>query len=143
MSGTADGAEVHVVERMGLRPGVTVQELGWDSDVDDEVRVAMEDAVDADLVDADHGDVVDMVLLWWRDGDGDLADALVDALTDLVEGGAIWLVAPKVGRPGAVDPAEISEAAAIAGLSTTTTAPVGHDWSGTRLVTPKATPKNR
>ena len=32
---------------------------------------------------------------------------------------------------------EITEAAPIAGLSTTTTVPVSKDWSGTRLVAPK------
>ena len=69
------------------------------------------------MVDGDYGDVVDAVLLWWRDDDGDLVDALVDSLTDLVGGGAIWLLTPKVGRPGAVDAADIAEAAPIAGLS--------------------------
>jgi hypothetical protein len=47
---------------------------------------------------ADYGNVVDAVVLWWRDEDGDLVDGLVDALTDLVGGGAIWLLTPKVGR---------------------------------------------
>ena len=56
-------------------------------------------------------------VLWWRDEDGDLVDGLVDSLTDLVGGGAIWLLTPKVGRPNAVDPADIAEAAPIAGLS--------------------------
>ena len=54
-------------------------------------------------------------MLWWRDEDGDLVDGLVDSLTDLVGGGAIWLLTPKVGRPNAVDPADITEAAPIAG----------------------------
>jgi hypothetical protein len=123
---------------MGLKPGMTVQELGWDEDVDDELRVALEDAIDADLVDGDHGDVVDAVVLWWRAEDGDLVDALVDALTDLVGGGAIWLLTPKIGRPGAVEPSEITEAAPIAGLSTTTTVAVSKDWTATRLVAPKS-----
>jgi hypothetical protein len=80
---------------------------------------------------------VDSVLLWWRDDDGDLVDMLVDSLTDLVDGGVIWLLTPKVGRPQAVDPADISEAAPIAGLATTTTAAVSPEWSATRLVAPK------
>ena len=71
------------------------------------------------------------------DADGDLVDALVDSLTDLVRGGAIRLVTPKVGRPGAVDAADVAEAAPIAGLSTTTTVAVGREWTGTRLVAPK------
>lgn len=128
---------VQVGERMGLKKGMTVQELGWDEDVDDELRIALEDTIDADLVDGDHGDVVDAVVLWWRDGDGDLVDALVDSLTDLVGGGVIWLLTPKVGRPGAVEAADVTEAAPIAGLSTTTTMPMGSDWTGIRLVAPK------
>ena len=137
MNATAGGADVHLGERMGLAPGMTVQELGWDEDVDDALRVQLEDAIDADLVDGDHGDVVDAVVLWWRAEDGDLVDALVDALTDLVGGGAIWLLTPKVGRPGAVEPSEVTEAGPIAGLSTTTTVPAGSDWTATRLVAPK------
>jgi hypothetical protein len=125
--------------RLGVTTGMVVQELGWDNDTDDEVRVAIEDAIDADMVDGDYGNVVDAVVLWWRDDDGDLADALVDSKTDLVGGGAIWLLTPKVGRPGAVDPADIAEAAPIACLSQTTTAPVSKDWAATRLVAPKST----
>jgi hypothetical protein len=125
-------------ERLGFTRGMTIQELGWDSDADDELRVSIEDAIDADLVDGDYGNVVDAVLLWWRDDDGDLVDALVDALTDLVGGGAIWLLTPKVGRAGAVDPADIAEAAPVAGLSQTTTAAVSKDWAATRLMAPKS-----
>lgn len=142
MSSTADSGSVQSAEggpaaRLGIKTGMVVQELGWDSDTDDELRVAIEDALDADMVDGDYGNVVDTVLLWWRDDDGDLVDGLVDALTDLVGGGVIWLLTPKVGRPGSVDAADIAEAAQIAGLSQTTTAGVSKDWSATRLVTPK------
>lgn len=125
-------------ERLGLTKGMVVQELGWDSDADDQLRVAIEDAIDADLVDGDYGNVVDAVILWWREDDGDLVDGLVDALTDLVGGGSIWLLTPKVGRPGAVDPTDIAEAAPVAGLAQTTTAAVSTEWSATRLVTPKS-----
>jgi hypothetical protein len=124
-------------ERLGFKPGMVIQELGWDNDVDDDLRVAIENALDADMVDGDYGNVVDAVMLWWRSEDGDLVDGLVDALTDLVGGGAIWLLTPKVGRPNAVDPADIAEAAPIAGLSQTTTATVSKDWSATRLIAPK------
>lgn len=116
---------------------MVVQELGWDNDADDDLRIAIEDAIDADLVDGDYGNVVDSVILWFRDDDGDLVDSLVDALTDLVGGGQIWLLTPKVGRANAVDPADIAEAAPIAGLSQTTTATVSKDWAATRLVAPK------
>ncbi|HEY5419556.1 MAG TPA: DUF3052 domain-containing protein [Marmoricola sp.] len=138
MSATAGGADLHAGERLGFKPKMVVQELGWDEDVDDDVRVKIEDAIDADMVDGDHGDVVDAVVLWWRKDDGDLVDALVDSLTDLVGGGAIWLLTPKVGRPNAVDAADVAEAAPIAGLSTTTTIAVSKDWSATKLVAPKS-----
>ncbi len=137
MSPHADRADIQLGERLGLKPGTVVQELGWDDDVDDSIRAAIEDGIDSDLVDGDYGDVVDVVLLWWRDDDGDLVDALVDSLTDLVRGGAIWLLTPKVGRPGAVDAADVAEAAPIAGLSTTTTVAAGKEWTATRLVAPK------
>jgi hypothetical protein len=138
VSATAGGADLHAGERLGFKPKMVVQELGWDEDVDDDVRVKIEDAIDADMVDGDHGDVVDAVVLWWRKADGDLVDALVDSLTDLVGGGAIWLLTPKVGRPNAVDAADVAEAAPIAGLSTTTTIAVSKDWSATKLVAPKS-----
>ena len=64
-------------------------------------------------------DVVDVVLMWWREEDGDLVDALVDALTPLADGGYIWLLTPKAGRPGHVEPSDIGEAAPTAGLAQT------------------------
>ncbi|MGI8612905.1 MAG: DUF3052 domain-containing protein [Nocardioidaceae bacterium] len=139
MSATADEPDVRrSAERLGFRPDTVVQELGWDDDVDEELRLAIEAVCGAEMVDGEHGDVVDAVVLWWRDGDGDLVDALVDALTDLAEGGAILLLTPKVGRPRYVDAADVTEAAPVAGLSTTTTHPAGEDWSATRLVAPKS-----
>jgi hypothetical protein len=142
VSATAGGPEGTATQtaggRLGLKTGMVVQELGWDEDVDDDLRIQIEDTIDADMVDGNYGNVVDSVILWWRDNDGDLVDALVDSLTDLVGGGVIWLLTPKVGRPGAVDAADVAEAAPIAGLSTTTTAAVSQDWTATRLVAPKS-----
>ena len=139
MSSTAGGGTTQTgpADRLGFKPGMVIQELGWDKDTDDELRVAIEDAIDADMVDGDYGNVVEAVLLWWRDDDGDLVDGLVDSLTDLVGGGVIWLFTPKVGRPGSVNPADVAEAAPIAGLAQTTTATVSKDWTATCLVAPK------
>lgn len=141
LSATAGGHEGTATQtagsRLGFKPGMVIQELGWDEDVDDDLRIQIEDAVDSDLVDGEYGNVVDAVILWWRDDDGDLTDALMDALTDLVGGGMVWLLTPKVGRHNAVDPADIAEAAQVAGLATTSTAGVSKEWSATRLVAPK------
>ena len=48
----------------------------------------------------DSDEVVDVVLIWWWEGDGDLVDALVDALTNLGDSGVVWLLTPKAGREG-------------------------------------------
>ncbi len=143
MSSTAGGGSTQTgsmtgpAARLGIRHGMVIQELGWDNDTDDALRVSIEDTLEADMVDGEYGNVVDVVLLWWREDDGDLVDGLVDSLTDLVGGGAIWLLTPKVGRPRSVDAADIAEAAPIAGLTQTTSASVSQDWAATRLVAPK------
>jgi hypothetical protein len=121
-----------------LQQGQVVQELGWDEDCDEDLRVAVEAATGTSLVDETYDDVVDVVLLWWRDDDGDLVDALVDALTTLGSGGVIWLLTPKSGRSGHVEPSDIGEAAPTAGLSAPSSVAAAPDWSGTRLVTPKS-----
>ncbi|SDK70434.1 DUF3052 domain-containing protein [Nonomuraea jiangxiensis] len=139
MSATAGQAqgERGLAERLGLKPGQVVQEIGWDEDVDDELRDSIEDLTGNELLDEESDDVVDVVLLWWRDGDGDLFDALSEAMRALAEGGQIWLLTPKAGREGHVEPSDIGEDAASAGLSQTSSISAAPDWSGTRLVTPK------
>jgi len=128
-----------LAERLGIRPGQVVQEIGYDDDCDEELREAIAELEGVELVDEeDYDDVVDVVLIWWRDGDGDLVDALVDAVAPLADGGYIWLLTPKAGRPAHVEPSDIGEAAPTSGLSQTSTVSAGRDWSGTRLVAPKA-----
>lgn len=134
MSATAGGADAQPASRFGFQPGMVVQELGWDEDVDEDLRSGIEAVVGTSLVDDEYGDVVDAVLLWWRADDGDLADGLVDALTDLADRGPIWLLTPKVGRANHVDPSDVTEAAPTAGLATTTSVPAGSDWSAIKLV---------
>ena len=113
MSATAGQAqdERGQAERLGIKPGQVVQEIGYDDDCDEQLRGAITRIDGVELVDEDYDDVVDVVLLWWRDGDGDLVDALVDALTPLADGGYILLLTPKAGREGHVEPSDIGEAA--------------------------------
>jgi Protein of unknown function (DUF3052) len=127
-------------ERLGIKPGQVVQELGYDTDCDEQLRDAITAIDGVELVDEDYDDVVDVVLMWWRgEEDGaDLVDALVDASTMLADGGYIWLLTPKAGRPGHVEPSDIGEAAPTAGLAQTSSVSAGRDWSGSRLVPPKA-----
>ncbi|MEU1307677.1 DUF3052 domain-containing protein [Streptomyces cinnamoneus] len=139
MSATADHAEerTNPAARLGFQPGQVVQEIGYDDDVDQELREAIEEITGQDLVDEDYDDVADAVVLWFRDDDGDLADALVDAIGLLEDGGIIWLMVPKTGRDGYIEPSDISEAAQTAGLSQTKSVSVAKDWTGARLVAPK------
>jgi hypothetical protein len=134
----AQEEQPRLADRLGIKPGQVVQELGYDDDCDEQLREEIAGLKDVELVDEDYDDVVDVVLLWWRDGDGDLFDALADALTPLADGGYIWLLTPKAGRPGHVEPSDIGEAAPSAGLSQTSSVSAARDWLGTRLVAPKA-----
>lgn len=131
----ADGVRT-LADRFGIDPGMVVMEMGYDDDVDQDLRDALIDRC-GELVDEDTDEVVDAVLVWYRDGDGDLFELLVDALGPLAENGVVWLLTPKAGRPGHVEPSEISESAPTAGLQQTSTINAGKDWSGARLVLPR------
>jgi hypothetical protein len=122
--------------KLGLSSGLVVQELGWDEDVDDDLRIEVEDVINGEIVE-EAVEAVDVVLLWWRDDDGDLVDALVDSLISLGDGGVVWLLTPKAGRSGHVEPGEIGDSAPTAGLHQTSSISAAADWSGTRLVTRK------
>jgi hypothetical protein len=140
VSVTAGGAGTPhgVADKLGIVAGMVVQELGWDDDCDDGFRQTIAGCAGSELVDEDYEDVVDAVVLWWREGDGDLVDALVDALTPLADNGVIWLLTPKAGRDGHVEPSDVSEAAPTAGLQQTSSIAAASDWNGARLVSPKA-----
>ncbi len=143
MSATADHADgksgvPNTASRLGLEAGWIVQEIGYDDDCDDDFRDAIRQITGEEFVDEDTDEVVDAVLLWFREDDGDLVDAFFDILTDLKAGGVVWLLTPKVGRDGYIDASEIAEAAPTAGLSTTSSLTVTDDWSATKLVVPKS-----
>ncbi|MHB1165857.1 MAG: DUF3052 domain-containing protein [Candidatus Nanopelagicales bacterium] len=124
--------------RLGLQAGLTVQELGFDDDADHGLREGIEQVIEAELVDEGFDDVVDVVIIWWREDDGDLVDALVDAKGPLTDHGVVWLMTPKPGRDGHVDAEDIADAAPTAGLQQTSTISAGAQWQGTRLVAPRA-----
>ena len=109
----ADSAS-NYARKLGIQSKQVVQEWGWDDDADDDIRVDVEEACGSELLDEDTDEVVDVVLLWWRDGDGDLVDTLMDAITSLADDGVVWVLTPKTGRTGHVQPAEIAESAPTA-----------------------------
>jgi hypothetical protein len=138
--GTGDNTTT-LVDRLGIQHGMVVQELGYDDDVDHALRDAIEDRIDTEMVDEGSDEVVEVVILWFREDDGDLVDALVDAIGPLADNGVIWLLTPKRGQDGYVEPSDISESAPTAGLSQTSLLPLG-DWTGARLVSRRAKSPN-
>jgi hypothetical protein len=123
---------------MGFAKDDLVLEVGLDADCDSTIRDQIMAITGTIFLEDAASEVVDAVVLWWRDGDGDLVDELMDALTYLSETGPIWVLTPKAGRDLHVEPSDIQDAAPIAGLSLTSTIALAGDWSATRLVARKA-----
>ena len=116
----------------GFGPDTIVQEFYWDEDVEQDLRDAIELQCGNELVDGDYRDMVDGSVIWWRSEDGeveDLTDLLVDAISNLDNGGTVWVFTPKPGSGNHCESADISEAAKLAGLSVTGTVR-GQEWSG-------------
>ena len=138
MGSTAEpdgGHDAAGATRLGFATGQVVQEFGYGDDIDDALRQEIEELIGGELVDEDYDDVTDGVILWWRQDDGDLTDALVDVRAALDDGGLIWLLTRKPGRDGHVGHSDIEEAATTAGLHATSTLAIAADWSATRLGT--------
>ena len=126
------------IDRLGVKSGDLVMEVGYGSDCDDELRAALVSLTGSPLVDENSNEVVEAVIIWFRDGDGDLGDYLMDGLTYLTENGSLWLLTPKFSRDGYVDPSEISDAVAGSGLAQSTSFSITQNWSATRIVTRKS-----
>ena len=124
--------------RMGFQKGQLVLEVGHDSDSDENLRQQIAELTGTKIIENETNEVVDAVLIWFREEDGDLTDELVDALAYLSENGPIWVLTPKVGRDGHVEPSDIQDAANTAGLSQTSTIAVAPNWTATKIVHRKA-----
>jgi hypothetical protein len=124
--------------RMGFEKGQIILEVGHGSDCDEDFRKQLIEITGEPLIENETNEVVDAVLIWFREDDGDLADELVDALTFLTDSGPIWVLTPKVGRDGHVHPSDIQDAANTAGLSQTSTIAAAPNWSATKIVHRKA-----
>lgn len=125
------------IQQLGLARGMVVEELGWDDDVAEDFRQAVMEDIDSDLVE-ESTEAVDAVILWLRDDDGDVVDLLIDSLTDLGPQGFLWVLTPKIGRPGHVAQSDLSEGVLAAGLVLTTTVSASAQWSAHKVVRPKS-----
>ena len=110
------------VARLGFTRDQVVQEFGYDSDVDDEFRFAVEDLCGAEMEDEDLG------------------DALVDMVGVLDDGGFVVLLTPKASAEE-VDASDIDEAAVTSGLHPAGTFTASEHWRAHKLVAPKAPAK--
>ena len=134
MSPSADApSSSSLSEVLNFTTGQIVQEIGYDDDVDHDLRDAIEDLIGEEMEDEDTQEIVDAVVLWWREDDGDLTDALVDTLRNIEAGAPVWLLTPKAGRDGHVMPGDVQESAEIAGLRVMSSLSLAADWTGTRL----------
>lgn len=131
---TSEDERTNPAARLGFQAGQVVQEIGYDDDCDQGLRDGIASLTGAGLVDEDYDDVADAVLLWFREDDGDLTDALTDAAARVGGGGAIWLCIPKSGRDGYIEPSDIFDASQAAGLSQAKSVGVAPEWAGTRMV---------
>ena len=123
---------------MGFEKGQLILEIGHGSDCDENLRQQIVEIVGEPFIQNDTNEVVDCVLIWFREDDGDLTDELVDALAFLSESGTIWVLTPKVGRDGHVEASDIQDAVNIAGLSQTSTIAVAPNWTATKIMHRKA-----
>lgn len=134
MSPSSDAtAQRSPADALSFSAGQVVLEFGYDDDVDFDLRELIEDQIDGEMGDESSQEIADAIIFWWRKEDGDLTDALVDAIMSLDAGAPIWLLTPKPGRDGAVLPVDVQEAASTAGLRVMGTVSLAPDWSGTRL----------
>ena len=118
---------------LGIQSGHIVQEIGWDEDSDTLISESIDDAIGEELLDEETDELCDVVLLWWREDDGDLVDGLVDSIRSLAENGRVWVLTPGIGKEGALAPGVISESAQLAGLVQTKAERLGN-WQGSCLV---------
>lgn len=118
---------------LSVTQGQLIQELGWDEDCDSSISEALEEAIGEPLLEEDTDEIVDAVLLWWREEDGDLVDGLVDASRCLSDEGRIWLLTPAAGAPGTIEAGVINESAQLAGMVQTKSERLG-GWQGACLV---------
>lgn len=133
MEATASAGARALADRLGLVDDQIVQEVGWDDDVNEDFRLAVEEAIGSPLEEEDYTGPVDVCMLWFREGDGDLTDDCVDALVGLEDDGFVLLLTPAMRQELHVDQAEVEEAARTAGLQAHSSVALDENWLATRL----------
>lgn len=135
-----------IADLLGIEPGMVVQTRNWGLGTAclDGVRAVLERHRGGELLDESADEIIDVVLLCWREGDGegagegedDLVDALMDAMGNLDDVGWIWLITPEAGHGGQLASDELAEAVPAAGLVRTGGHSLGDGWRAIRLTWP-------
>lgn len=131
----ADSTGLTLARRLGFRTGQVVMEIGYHNDVDQMLREDIERVTGRSMVDEEHRGWVDVVLLWHRQDDGDLADTLAEAVPSLTEKCHVLILTPEPGREGHVARHAIAEALSATTLVKDPTVVDG--WTVLRLVDPR------
>lgn len=142
VKGKSDGPG-GTASRLGLAAGDVVGEVGYDDDVDEALRVDIENIIGTELLDGGSDEVFDAVLLWSRADDGDLTDDLVDVASVLADDGIVLLATPRPGFAGYIDASEIGDAANTAGLGQPSSGQPAGNWIVVKVTRSKAMGKSR
>ncbi|MEO3796773.1 DUF3052 family protein [Nonomuraea sp. B10E15] len=142
MAVPGEAMEEGIADLLGIERGMAVQTRNPAPEAAawlDGVRAALEQRCGGELLDESADEVVDVVLLCWRAGDGggdDLVDALMDAMGNLADAGWIWVVTPEAGHDGYVLPDELAGSVPAAGLVRTHGVSLGGGRRAIRLTWP-------
>ena len=63
MTAAAEDEARDRARRLGLQSGLTVQEMGYDDDVDQALRAGIESVIESELIDENYDDVVNVVVM--------------------------------------------------------------------------------
>lgn len=126
------------VSRFEFDRGQLVREIGYDTDVDPEVRQRIEAITGRRLAGPECPRCPDGLLVWLRAGSADPVDLLLGCGEAMTRRTRLWVLTPKVDRPGHLPPAEVAAAARRAGLTCVRRVDVFDDWNAIGLRLPRA-----
>ncbi|MFC3965012.1 DUF3052 family protein [Nocardia jiangsuensis] len=124
---------VSAVERFGFARGQLVREIGCADDADREVRGRVEAITGRSLTGSGGHRCPDGLLVWLRAGEGDPVQVLLGCGEAMTARSRLWVLTPKVDRPGHLDPLAVVDAAGRAGLHRVGRVDVFDDWNATGL----------
>ncbi|MFC8045522.1 DUF3052 family protein [Nocardia sp. NPDC057353] len=124
---------VSAVERFGFARGQVVREIGYAEDADRELRGRVEAITGRVLTGPGGTRCPDGLLVWLRADGTDPVELLLGCGEAMTPRTRLWVLTPKVDRPGHLDPLAVVDAAGRAGLNWVGRVDVFDDWNATGL----------